>query len=447
MKAKDILKRPLVLSAALAALGAETLCALPAIDPDGVEVTQSRGSRLVTVKYTLTGDPAVVTVDFQTNNAAAGTWASIGGEKYARVAGDVNRLVKELGTTRTITWQPGDADAWPNQIVPGANFRAVVQAWATNHPPPYMIVDLEDIPGKTWYYPSAEAIPGGITNDIYKTRRLAFRLVPASHVQWRMGAPGTEKGQTVPAREKVHYVTFTNDYYMAVFPATQYQHKFYRGSSDTYPSMATNDMPATATYPVEGVYWANLRGWYWDGSGLYKGDWPQQGYELSWKSCITNLRNRVKIMSIDLPTDAQWEYACRAGTSTATYAGDLTVDSTDALDPALDRIAWYKANSGNVTHPVGLKEPNAWGFYDMIGNVWEMCRDKWDTANDGAVPAEDAIDPPGVTLETSWLRVVRGGSFSAGAYSCRSASRSSADRGNHYANIGYRLMCDAMALK
>ena len=133
--------------AAMSALCATAVWALPVIDQGSVTLTQNPGSRLVTVQYVLTGDPAVVTVDFQTNNVAAGTWASIGGEKYAGVIGDVNRLVTNVNSTCSIFWQPTKADAWPNQHIAGGNFRAVVKAWATNAPPPYMIVDLKDNPG------------------------------------------------------------------------------------------------------------------------------------------------------------------------------------------------------------------------------------------------------------------------------------------------------------
>ncbi len=215
--------------AGLSAIGATAALALPVIDQSSVTLTQNSRSRLVTVRYELTGDPAVVTVDFQTNNVASGTWASIGGDKYAQVIGDVNKLVTNINSTCTIFWQPTAADAWPNQYIPGENFRAVVKAWATNAPPPYMIVDLMDNPGEKRYYPSAEAIPLGITNDLYKTTRLAFRLVPAAAVQWRMGAPTTEVGQkydslNYASRETPHLVTFTNDYYLGVYPVTQRQH-------------------------------------------------------------------------------------------------------------------------------------------------------------------------------------------------------------------------------
>ena len=98
--------------AGLSAIGATVALALPVIDQSSVTLNQNPRSRLVTVRYELTGDPAVVTVDFQTNNVAAGTWASIGGDKYAQVIGDVNKLVTNVNSTCTIFWQPTAADAW-----------------------------------------------------------------------------------------------------------------------------------------------------------------------------------------------------------------------------------------------------------------------------------------------------------------------------------------------
>ena len=444
------------LFAGIAACCAGALFAIPTIDQSSVQVVQDDGSRKVTVKYTLTGEPAVVTVDFQTNNAAGG-WASIGGEKFARVAGDVNMLVTDLNTECRITWQPRDEDAWPNQFVANGNFRAEVKAWATNNPPPYMIVDLVNKPGKKWYYPFASAIPGGITNDLYKTTRMAFRLVPSSHVQWRMGAPSTEVGQTSSDRthEPVHYVTFTSDCYLGVFPVTQYQHALHQTGSAKNPSTVTNNLstqagnlpPYTDTYPVETVCWSDLRGWYND--SRYKGDWPSDRREVSSGSVISSLRLIAKIPSLDLPTEALWEYACRAGTDTGTYAGNLSAASSSSADPVVDRIAWYSKNAGGFTHPVGLKEQNDWGFYDMIGNVFEWCLDQYENGGN-AMSSADVTDPVGLDDSvTYWMRVKRGGSYSTDAYGCRSAKRDATgarEGASSNKGIGYRLCCDAMAL-
>jgi formylglycine-generating enzyme required for sulfatase activity len=111
-----------------------------------------------------------------------------------------------------------------------------------------------------------------------------------------------------------------------------------------------------------------------------------------------------------LPTEAEWEYACRAWTSTRFYYGD---------DPGyadLDSYAWYLDNSGERTHPVGQKLPNGWGLYDMAGNVWQYCQDWY-----GPYPGGSVTDPQGPG--TGSFHVIRGGGWYATGKGCRSAQR------------------------
>lgn len=130
--------------------------------------------------------------------------------------------------------------------------------------------------------------------------------------------------------------------------------------------------------------------------------------QVSWEDCqdfIRELNQQLPGLELGLPTEAQWEYACRAGTTTARYDEDL------------DAIAWYGDNSSNETHAVGLKQPNAWGLYDMLGNVYEWCQDVWrddytDAAVDSAASAEAGAD-----------RVIRGGSWDVPALDARAAFR------------------------
>ncbi|MBW2700812.1 MAG: formylglycine-generating enzyme family protein [Deltaproteobacteria bacterium] len=119
-----------------------------------------------------------------------------------------------------------------------------------------------------------------------------------------------------------------------------------------------------------------------------------------------------------LPTEAEWEYAARAGTVTATYNGDLDSEYLDCGQPndVLDPIAWFCGNSGDTTHTVGTREPNDWDLYDMLGNVWEWCHDGHEDYPTGSV-----IDPWGATPGSD--RVLRGGSWGYGAWHARAARR------------------------
>ncbi|MFC1539318.1 formylglycine-generating enzyme family protein [Candidatus Latescibacterota bacterium] len=131
-----------------------------------------------------------------------------------------------------------------------------------------------------------------------------------------------------------------------------------------------------------------------------------------------------------LPTEAEWEYACRAGTSTIFHSGMTAAD--------LDRVGWYLANSGGKTHPVAQKEPNAFGLYDMHGNVFEFCYDGYsDPPVESSYPAVHVTDP--INSEDFNYRMMRGGGWFSEPYSCRSYTRSKfwTGGGNYY--IGFRL--------
>jgi formylglycine-generating enzyme required for sulfatase activity len=143
---------------------------------------------------------------------------------------------------------------------------------------------------------------------------------------------------------------------------------------------------------------------------------------ITWDECqafLDRLNRRVGGLNLDLPSEAQWEYACRAGTKTPRYLEDL------------DAIAWFGDNSGGETHQVGQKAPNTWGLYDMLGNVWEWSSDAW---------REDHAQPPApVAREASARRVIRGGSWNGNARSVRAAYRG----GNHplYRSVDLGFRC------
>jgi formylglycine-generating enzyme required for sulfatase activity len=132
-----------------------------------------------------------------------------------------------------------------------------------------------------------------------------------------------------------------------------------------------------------------------------------------------------------LPTEAEWEYAARAGTATATYQGTFQLDGTDDDQVAL--LGWFRFNSGWMTHAVGGKPANPWGLYDMLGNVWQWCGD-WYERYSGA----DEVDPMGPA--TGFRRVLRGGECSSQGRQLRSAQRRLNLPTEHNFGYGFRLV-------
>ncbi len=121
-----------------------------------------------------------------------------------------------------------------------------------------------------------------------------------------------------------------------------------------------------------------------------------------------------------LPTEAEWEYACRAGTAVPRYG-------------ELDKIAWYGENSGETTHAVGQKQANAWGLHDTLGNVWEWCYDWF-----GGYSAQAATDPVGAATGT--VRVRRGGGWGGNAGVVRAAQRNGNTPALRYSSLGFRVV-------
>ena len=142
------------------------------------------------------------------------------------------------------------------------------------------------------------------------------------------------------------------------------------------------------------------------------------------------LTEQTKTM-VSLPTEAEWEFACRAGTTSAYHSGDTEAD--------LARVAWYLANSKDTAHPVGQKEPNAFGLYDMLGNMWQWCEDWYAEDYYGNSSVEN---PEGPAHGAS--RVLRGGSWIDIPADCRSASRGKGTPQNRdYYRVGFRIVVPA----
>jgi len=143
---------------------------------------------------------------------------------------------------------------------------------------------------------------------------------------------------------------------------------------------------------------------------------------VSWTDCqdfVKRLNERVAGLQLGLPSESQWEYACRAGTETARYRKEL------------GEIAWYNGNSGGKTHAVGGKAPNAWGLHDMLGNVWEWCADPWRSEYTERIAA-------GSAEQASARRVIRGGSWNYGPRDVRAACRHLFDPSNRFDYLGFR---------
>ncbi|MGD9161562.1 MAG: SUMF1/EgtB/PvdO family nonheme iron enzyme [Desulfobacteraceae bacterium] len=160
---------------------------------------------------------------------------------------------------------------------------------------------------------------------------------------------------------------------------------------------------------------------------------------VSWNKIMTFIERMNQIdpsLRYRLPTEAEWEYAARAGTKTA-FANGVINTLGCGSDSNLDKIGWHFGNSGETVHPSAMKDPNAWGLYDMHGNVWEWCKDYL-----ADYPTSPVVDPVGNSKELAPLRVIRGGSWYDCPKSCLAANRHGmgAEIATNY--IGFRLVVE-----
>jgi formylglycine-generating enzyme required for sulfatase activity len=213
--------------------------------------------------------------------------------------------------------------------------------------------------------------------------------------EFMMGSPKSEWGR---ANESPQYpVTLTQGYWLADSQVTQ---ELWTSIAGKNPSRVPGD-----TNPVEQISWSECLKW------------------------LPNVLEKVPTLQLSLPTEAQWEYACRAGSTSAYCFGD---------DPKeLPKYGWFRENSKRKTHPVKQLQPNGWGLYDMHGNVWEWCSDWY-----GDYAASAQSDPTGPTKGS--FRVIRGGCWNSPARDLRSACRFRFDPGSRYVNLGFRLLSSAL---
>ena len=405
-------------------------------DPQAAVVSASQGFdpvRTVKIEYTL-DEPAIVTFDVKTNGV------SIGSANLTHAYGDVHKVV-EAGT-RTLFWPAHEA--WPDHTSKrDGKFSVSVRAWATNSPPDYMVIKLVgDDKGARTFYTAPEQLPGvgGVTNDMYKTDYLVMRRIPAAGKTFRMGAPSGEPGRY--GSETLHYVTLTNDFYMAVFELTAGQFRNITRNFDVFASdistynnskvCVSGEAPAL---PMDCYPYNTFRG-----TGKL---WPDNEHDIDSSAPLALFRTALGLATLDLPTDAEWEFACRAGTLTGRYDGTEYVADGDGVSA----LAWVSSSWSERPHPVGLLKPNAYGLYDMYGNVYEWCLDRftWFTATAGST----VIAPVGpASSDTGTERVVRGLYVNCGGANANARSGFRWNRSYDYVATdvwgimcGYRLVC------
>jgi formylglycine-generating enzyme required for sulfatase activity len=229
---------------------------------------------------------------------------------------------------------------------------------------------------------------------------MTFKLIPKG--TFRMGE--SEEG---------HKVTLTKSFYMQTTEVTQYQWKAVMGNNPSQFSACGDSRP------VDFVSWNDVQAF------------------------IVKMNQRGE-GSYRLPTEAEWEYAARAGSETAFPTGGITNPGCTPVEPNLDPIGWYCGNNtvtysgsypGKGTHPVGQKQPNPWGLYDMQGNVWEWVQDCY-----GIYPS-DAVTDPLNNPDNCSSRLTRGGGWNSTAYQCLSAYRNYYYSPNYKDyNTGFRLV-------
>lgn len=459
----------------VAAVAAAVVATAPsssqAMIPEVSDVTMTQSaSRRVTITYRLSDAPAVVTLDIQTNantSAAADDpgWTSIGGRNICNAQGDVWKKVSGKDTY-TITWQPDrvwtDAEGEGFKIAANGA-RARVTAWPVDNTPDYMAVDISAAaqPETQKYYPAADFVPGGVTNHLYKTTKFLMRKIMAKGVEWTMGSTALETQTRQALREATHQVLLTNNYYIGVYEVTQSQWS----QVATNSTAAANFTAEKSMRSMEQVCYNEIRLKANSNAAATSDEianysWPKAPHPSSF---LGLLRSKTGL-DFDLPSEAQWEFAARAGNGDMKWGDGSAILNLDS-DANMGRLGRYLNNSLNSpdasiapsvggTAIVGSYEPNSWGVYDMHGNVWEWCLDWYQeniaTAQDisgefyvGRVNIDPSDRAKTLSGESSSWRVTRGGSWLYAAGNCRPAYRRFDTPTNRFTYIGFRVVCTA----
>lgn len=384
-------------------------CVFGGVLPQVTDVVMKQASQTrVEVSYALS-DEAIVTLRVLTNGApleASALWGA---------TGDVNRKIA-AGAGKRIVWTIDEL--WPADVV--TNVQAEVTAWRTDAPPLYCAVDLSS--GSTSssypvsYYASEGDVPGGVTNDVWKLAHMLFRRIdPTDGGGVQLGSQKGMIGYFGVSEAGVR-AWITRPFYLAVYETTQRQWLSVMGGTNPSRDQADVDGRSGALRPVEQISYNSVRG-----------GTPDTAPASS--SFVDRMRTRTACATMDLPTEAQWEYGCRAGgTEQFPYRipftgtderGDFIIydyfNHNNELNLAIAQIGNSNASGAKHTLPVGSYPPNAFGLYDTVGNVWEWVLDRY-VADRTALEPSAWIDSAGPTAAQAQanMMVIKGGSHSEG---------------------------------
>ena len=436
------IRNSLVAAVALASAGA---LATPLVQ---TVVGTPLGSHRVKFSYSVDA-AAVMTVLFETN-VAEGVWAPcdmkalFGSAASPSVSGDMNCPVDAGPHEFKLELNGGIAAG----VDADAKFRARVTAHALDDKPNYMAVELSAGENGLWrvrYYDSEAELPGGVMDTAYRTTTMLFKKVYASGVTFTMGSFAEEQRS---ANEASHRVTMDHNYYLAVFPMTQKQ------CSLMYGSEWKSNFPTDGDMRIRDRIYCETYQPYARGASYYP-DAPTDDSLLGKLRAMTG-----GTIDFDLPGEAQWEFACRAGTREVEWNDGSAILAVDYRDYATDANlpGRYKNNQKDTTTefntdcdtdsgtPIaGTYPPNKWGFYDMHGGVEERCLD-WSqddiSALNGAINCNGLMRLDG-TADAKPTQVVRGGAWSMTAQLCRTASRRYIAPGytDDHQEVGMRVAC------